>query len=75
MVNFKINKIIFVLKYIIIIKIINIFWKWLLGLCEGLNYLWDVFVYDIRTEYIWYIKCKYMSIVLEIIRVFSVYLN
>lgn len=54
MVNFKINKIIFVLKYIIIIKIINIFWKWLLGLCEGLNYLWDVYlsVYDIKREYI-----------------------
>lgn len=52
MVNFNINKIIFVLKYIIIIKIINICWKWLLGSCEGLNYLWDVYLYDIKREYI-----------------------
>lgn len=54
MANLKTNKTIFVLKHKTTIKIINIFWKWLSGLCEGLNQLWDVHlpVYDIKREYI-----------------------
>lgn len=50
MATLKTNKTIFVLKHITTIKIINKFWKWLSGLCEGLNHLWDVHVYDIKKE-------------------------